>query len=319
LSNDDVLLKTININGIIIQFGFLRYILDHDVKAIIFLGNPYILSNWIYSLTAIALGKKAIYWTHGWLGMEKGIRGSIRKSYYKLADSLLLYGQRAKKIGINLGFDPNTLHVIYNSLNYYIQCDIRDKLISSGARTASPATFLFVGRLTAEVHLDVAFRALAELKTQGINASLNVIGNGHMREALGKLARSLDVDVRFLGEIYDEEEIGKQMLAARAVVSPGKVGLLAMHALAYGTPVLTHGNFDKQMPEFEAIQDDITGGFFRQGDAADLARLMRVWLEKKPSTDASKAAIEMIEKNYTPSVQRKLIEDALSATLLDKR
>ena len=41
-------------------------------------------------------------------------------------------------------------------------------------------------------------------------------------------------------------------------VSPGNVGLTAIHSLTYGTPVLTHDNFNFQMPEAEAIEENIS-------------------------------------------------------------
>ena len=36
-------------------------------------------------------------------------------------------------------------------------------------------------------------------------------------------------------------------------VSPGNIGLTAIHSLSYGTPVCSHSNFNNQMPESEAI------------------------------------------------------------------
>ena len=44
-------------------------------------------------------------------------------------------------------------------------------------------------------------------------------------------------------------------------VSPGNVGLTAIHSLSYGTPVLTHNNFNNQMPEVESIQPGFNGYF----------------------------------------------------------
>ena len=36
-------------------------------------------------------------------------------------------------------------------------------------------------------------------------------------------------------------------------VSPDKVGLTAIHSMAYGRPVITHDNMDRQGPEVEAV------------------------------------------------------------------
>ena len=172
--------------------------------------------------------------------------------------------------------------------------------------------FAFVGRLTDLVALDVAIEALAILAERGLDARLDVVGAGPERERLEALARSHRVDVNFLGEIYDEKSLGELFLKARAVVSPGKVGLLAMHALAYGTPVLTHGHFDEQMPEYEAITAGVTGGFFEKGNAKALADLMEEWLDEPKRRAAVGPAIETIESFYTPTVQVHLINEFIN-------
>lgn len=103
------------------------------------------------------------------------------------------------------------------------------------------------------------------------------------------------------------------IMSANVTVSPGKVGLTAMHSLAYGTPVITHDNFDAQMPEYEAIFPGKTGDFFRREDSADLARLIKIWtLKGDIRTDQEReACYEVIEKRYNPELQRKVIESAL--------
>ena len=66
------------------------------------------------------------------------------------------------------------------------------------------------------------------------------------------------------GETFDEAEISKLLNHADLCVSPGNVGLTAMHALAYGVPVATHNDFKNQMPEFEAITPGKTGFSLRK-------------------------------------------------------
>ncbi len=66
------------------------------------------------------------------------------------------------------------------------------------------------------------------------------------------------------GACYDEEIIGELIFNAQLCVSPGNVGLTAMHSLVYGTPVITHNNFSNQSPEFEAIIDGKTGSFSKK-------------------------------------------------------
>jgi hypothetical protein len=88
-----------------------------------------------------------------------------------------------------------------------------------------------------------------------------------------------------------------------------------MHALAYGAAVITHGDPDRQMPEFEAIEEGLTGSFFEYGKVGDLAAVLQAALDQ-PLTESNvavrrRAAIATIENGYTPQRQVELIEAAL--------
>jgi glycosyltransferase involved in cell wall biosynthesis len=123
--------------------------------------------------------------------------------------------------------------------------------------------------------------------------------------------------VRFYGAIYDEAQLAPLFLRACAVVSPGKIGLLAMHAMAYGSPIITHNDFERQMPEVEAINPGQTGAFFSYGEVPDLASKMSMFLELSPETRAKyhAAAIARIEERYTPEAQVAYIIEALDKTI----
>ena len=88
------------------------------------------------------------------------------------------------------------------------------------------------------------------------------------KEELLNLVKSLKLDrqVWFFGACYDESKIAELIFNANVCVSPGNVGLTAIHSLSYGTPVITHDSFSHQMPEFEAIIPNLTGNFFEEGN-----------------------------------------------------
>ena len=100
---------------------------------------------------------------------------------------------------------------------------------------------------------------------------------GETKEDLETLTRNLGLEdsVWFFGPCYDEQELGDMIYNADLCISPGNVGLTAMHTMVFGTPVLTHNDYPHQMPEFEAIQDEKTGTFFKAGDSASLADSIR--------------------------------------------
>lgn len=300
------------------QSGVIELARSPAIDGFIFLGNPYILSTWLAAKVARHRGKPIFFWTHGWLRHEMGFKAWLRRKFYRLADGLMVYGERARLLGKAQGFDPASIHVINNSLDYSRQKQVRESFLADQG-AASPEIpdqpfFLTVSRLVESVALDKAVEAMALLPS---DATLVVVGAGPQREALEAQAEALGVDVRFFGAIYEEARLAPLFLGARAVVSPGKVGLLAMHALAYGTPVITHDNLDRQMPEVEAIEPDLTGAFFRHGDVSDLARKMTMFLKHSADTRTAGrvAAIARIEERYTPEAQVAAITTALDTMI----
>lgn len=318
--NDHATLKNITIGKITIQLGLIGRIVKHNYDGLVFLGNPYIITTWLYALIARVLGIRVFFWTHGWLSAENSLKTVLRNTFYRLADGLLLYGDRAKDIGINHGFRPNSLFPIYNSLDYNLQRKTRQHIIDSNASSkeilpkfiANSIYFACVARLTAACQFDIAIEALAILKKAHVKIPLVLIGAGPEADKLKNLAKERQVEVIFLGEQYQEELIGTILLNSRAVVSPGKVGLTAMHSLAYGTPVITHGDFSTQMPEYEAITPGTTGDFFKKGDAKDLAYTLLRWYNKPRTQEERESCIQVIENKYNPRTQVRLIRDAIS-------
>ena len=89
----------------------------------------------------------------------------------------------------------------------------------------------------------------------------------------------LKKQVKLLGACYDEETLGPILAAADLCVVPGALGLTGIHALTYGTPVLTLDDMDEHGPEFEAIVDGKTGSFFRKGNAQSLTDEISRWVD----------------------------------------
>lgn len=301
-------IKTIKIGSLIFQPAIFKLAFFSNYDAYILLGNPYIVTNWFGALILKMRRKVVLMWTHGWIRPNEGIKGFARLVFYRLADGLLLYGERAYGIALSKGFQKKNIQVIYNSLDYRSQKIIRDSLNSSFQRER---IFLFVGRLTKEVRLDIAIKALSILQLDQVYARLIIVGDGEDECNLKQLAKNLELKVEFHAAIYDETKLAPLFLQAAAVLSPGKVGLLAVHALGYGTPVITSGNFEEQMPEAEAIKDGITGSLCRELCPESFAEAMCAWLNSAKVDAAKKVAIATIEQSYTPESQRSRIEETL--------
>jgi glycosyltransferase involved in cell wall biosynthesis len=304
------------------QSAALRIALSPQFGTVILLGNMQFISTWMAAVLARFTGKQVLMWTHGVLRPELGVRGRMRRAFYRLAHGLLLYGGRARDLLAAQGFDPDRLYVVYNSLDTAAQLRAFQALNDEGyvgARRAygipsNVPLLVAIGRLVPEKDFHLLPQALSILKTQGLEAHLLFIGDGPVRRTLEALARELRVEgiVHFAGSVYSEQELCPLIAAADLCVSPGPVGLTAMHALIYGTPVITHDDFDHQKPEFEAIQPGITGAFFRRGDPSDLAQTIREWLAANRDRKAvATRCRQRLLSCYTAENQREIIDKAV--------
>lgn len=302
------------------QAGLIKQVLRPSFSAFVFLANPHWPSIWLAAALARLSGKRVLFWTHGWVSPETGAKRLVRNLFYRLAHGLLLYGHGARQQGMAEGFCAEDLYVIYNSLNYEEQRQVRDtvtteelqRLRSDLFGVADMPIVVCTSRLTAVRGLDLLFDAAKRLADDGHSVGVLLVGDGPEKARLEALAVSLRLPVHFYGACYDEHKLARLIMASAVTVAPGKVGLTAMHSLAYGIPVITHSDAKQQMPEWEAIRDGLTGGLFRHDDVDSLAEVIFRWTRQASvDLDTRRRCIEVIEQYYNPVVQRVLIERAL--------
>lgn len=308
-------LKNIKLFSIIYwQKGAVSLFFKNYNKYII-LGEYYCLSTWVLLLLC-KLSKKKIYlWSHGWYGNETIVKRVTKKIFFSLSDDILLYGNYARNLMIKEGFKPDKLHVINNSLYYSDQIQIRKQLTISTIysdyfRNGNPV-ILFIGRLTKEKDLDQLVQAWKILNEKYISVNLVFIGSGEVEEYIRK--ETLDNEnVWFYGPCYDEQNISELIYNANVCVSPGNVGLTAIHSMVYGTPVITHNDFTKQMPEFEAIIPGKTGDYFIKDNIADLVNVIKKWISPLVQRDeVRRQCYNIIDEKYNPHFQMRIISDIL--------
>lgn len=314
LSNFRTELKNIYlpIKPIYYQKGVINLVFKNYTSFLI-LGEYYCLSNWLFVLLARVRGKKVYMWTHGWYGNEGFIKSLIKKTFFNLSDGIFLYGEYAKRLMIERDFNGDRLHVIYNSLDYFQQIAIRSKIsptrILSSYFNNNYYNVIFIGRLTNAKKLDLALRALALLKDRGFGVNMVIVGSGPEQSNLRNIVKMLGLSVWFFGASYDERQVAEFIFNSDLCVSPGNVGLTAIHSLTYGTPVVTHNSFEMQGPEFESIEEGVTGSFFEQGNVLSLADCIQSWLSTKQSfrEETRLECYKVVETKYNPKFQVKKI------------
>jgi len=144
--------------------------------------------------------------------------------------------------------------------------------------------------------------------------NLVLVGEGPEREMLRQKAEQLRLTDRvwFYGACYEEEELGRLFYNATLTVSPGNIGLTAIHSMMYGTPVLTHDTFSHQMPEAEAVKEGRTGLFFKENDLRDLSNKIQQWMHcNRDRDDIRKKCFEMVDTYFNPYYQIDVMKRAL--------
>lgn len=292
------------------QKGALK-LLRSDYTDIITQGDTYSLTAWAFVLLGRLFGKNIYLWTHGAYGDEGWFKRWVAVLGKKGAKGVFLYGNHARELLIKWGVPEEKLHLIYNSLDYDRHHSILQKIeydsIYLNHFGNSNYNLVFIGRLTKIKKLDQVLKAMAILRNMGENYNITFVGDGSEKLYLQELAAKLDLSSAtwFYGACYDEEQIGKLLYNADLCVSPGNVGLTAMHAMTFGCPVISNDNFSTQMPEYEAIQPGQTGDFFHENDIDSLANTIKGFHDNHCNQrDAIRmACYKVIEEKYNPHVQ----------------
>jgi len=316
LENQIHVLDNVKVKGrLIYQRHVLKEIAFKHWDVIILLGDANILSNWLAAIVAWLKGIPVIFWGHGIYGSESFLKRTVRKSFLSLANINLVYGHWARNLLIEENFQPVSIRVIYNSVNYERSTALRVNAVSpnfykSYFKNDLP-TLIFIGRLTRVKRLQLLIEAVHQLNLVTKKFNLVLIGDGEVIQDLKSLAKKLEVNAYFHGASYNEQEISKFIANADLCVSPGNVGLTSIHSMSYGTPVCTNDDFKNQGPEFEAIKAWETGCFFDK-EKGNLVETISKWFEKSPSREKVRTnCYDVVDNFYNPNMQLEVLRKAI--------
>jgi glycosyltransferase involved in cell wall biosynthesis len=293
-----------------------------NYKYYILTGDHSILSSWVIAFLAKFMNKKVYIWLHG-LKSEKELhwKGKLRiYPFYKMSDKFLFYGDYSRSLMIQKGFDPQKMETIYNSLDYDKQIAIRKNLGKSNIysnyfKNNLPVLF-FIGRIQKAKKLDLVLIAMIILKQKGIQCNFVIVGEDADGTSFNKqiAEAGIESNVWIYGPCYDEEKIGELIYNADVCISPGNVGLTALHSFVYGTPLITHNNFETHGPEFEIVTPGTNGDFFEEDNVWDLADKITKWISlnefKREAVRVS--TYKIIDAKYNPHYQIKLLKKVLN-------
>jgi glycosyltransferase involved in cell wall biosynthesis len=302
------------------QSKIIKTALFSEFDYLLLLGEMNVISSWISIFIAKIRGKRIFMWSHGIYGNESFIKKTIRLTFLKLANVIFLYENRAKLLLQQNGFNETSLAVVYNSLNYDLYEKLYKRLLNSNKndfitffKDNSLPTIIFIGRLTKVKKLPILIESVRKSNQIKIRYNLLIVGSGEDQTYLENTFRFLITDgwLHFYGNCFDENKTSELIYHSDLCVSPGNIGLTAIHSLSYGTPVASHSNFNNQMPEVEAIINGKNGFLFEENDSNDLSNKIDNWFLENSNIDKDLIRRIIVEK-YNPENQMRIFEKIFS-------
>ena len=284
-------------------------------------GEPFCLSSWAILLLAKLTRKKTIAWTHGWYGREGTIKRLIKKLFFSLHSALMVYSEYAIALMQKEGIPRRKMYCIANSIDSDNERAIRERLIHNDIYRKhfvnDYPTIIYCGRIQKRKKLEMLVDFASQLKQEGRPVNIVFVGKDVDQVRIDQYAETQNVAdcIWMYGPCYDDEVLGQLFYNAHVCVSPGNVGLTAIHSLTFGCPVVTHNNFAYQMPEFEAIRQGETGSFFEQGNPQSLKREIERWIcvDSIKRNETRRKAFDEIDRkwniHYQTEIIRKVIND----------
>ena len=307
-------LRNFFINGVLFwQSKVIKNVIMCDFDIVFFMGDMSVVSTWIGAIICRIRKKKVFFWGHGVYGNESFFKIIFRLLFLKLAHKNILYENRAKKILVNSGFDHKRIEVIYNSLNYDSQLKLFNKLEKNLKKSnifdnEELPIIVFIGRLTKIKKIDFLIKSVGIINCNKQKVNLLIIGDGPQKKKLQLLSEQIlnNSSYLFYGEAFDEKKIAELIYRSTICVSPGNIGLTAIHSLSYGTPIASHDNLRFQMPEVESIIEGENGFLFRKDDLEDLSNKILFWI--KNNTKSRKEIRRIVDEKYNPYFQKQILD-----------
>ena len=297
-------------------------VFNKSYNTYIITGDSSSILNWRLLLYCKMHHKKIYAWTHGIKDYESQNRKGLflNKLFFRNMTGILMYNRHSCSNMLRLGCKEPQLLVIHNSLDTQQQTHCYNSLqpstIYQNHFNNNDPTAVYIGRLQKRKKLDQLIDAAIHLNSNGFAVNLVIIGKEADDETIDTQILQSGIQNRIwkYGPCFEETKNAELLYNASVFVCPAEVGLSCIHALSYGTPVVTNNNFPCQMPEFEAISDGVTGSFYVENDIEDLAANIKHWCSVTTEEreiirkQARKMIIEEWSVKYQVSVLDKILK-----------
>jgi glycosyltransferase involved in cell wall biosynthesis len=196
---------------------------------------------------------------------------ALQAASYRAADAHVNYVDEAVDIYGSYGVSAARIFVTGNSPDTDGLFLARERIAAAPPiLPPSDHRIIHVGRLVPWKRVDLLIEALARVRCRVPSAELVVVGEGPERPRLEALARNTGQArvVRFVGGVYEPEELGRYLQASAVYVLAGMGGLSINDAMCFGKPVVCSicDGTEKHL-----VREGHNGAFFEAGNPESLA------------------------------------------------
>ena len=286
-----------NFEVLVWQQGVIRETAKCRKSVIILENNLRIISNFVVILINKMIHNRIILWGHLKGKSKSRILDVIRNYLAGIADAVILYNQGDAEELVSKGIPRQKMFVAHNTID-----TTKIKSLRQANNAFKKNSICYLGRLIPDKKVDLLLEALSSLKiNHALSVNLEIIGDGPEMARLQKMSRDLGIShlIKFHGAVFSEDLISQAIRCCRASVSPGPIGLSAIHSLAYGLPVIfTPGEFNG--PEAESLKSGYNALHFRADDPASLAQIInRLLTQPELQTELSQNAAGSVDERYS--------------------
>ena len=251
---------------------------DYDVVFV--MGNPRVLSDVLISIALHLSGKGIVLWTMAHSFRANALTERIRLLWSRLFKNIFVYTDAEVNFLRNMGFKNNFILGMNNGLDQKVidtailKCtDVRLQEWRRSNALENSVLLLSCARLDTKNKFEQVIRALPMMLVKVPNLIWCLIGDGDEKSKLQAMVKTagLEDHVRFVGTVYQENELAPWFLSSEVLIHPAAIGLTLLHSFGYGLPVVTHGDAELHNPEYAAFVPEYTGRNFRIGDVQSLA------------------------------------------------
>jgi len=163
---------------------------------------------------------------------------------------------------------------IYRNVPYFSNLDRFIEVNVTATQTSSRRVFLFCGSLSFRKGVDLVARAFVRLVREVPNVHLRIVGDGDLRELLGRILRPVNEQVEFVG-FTPWDQLPNVYSGADVLCVPSRHdgwGLVVPEGLAAGLPVIGSNRMGAAL---DLLTTGKNGWLTRSGDEDSVFRAMR--------------------------------------------